>query len=57
MGDYNEKTNILMEQDNIETKQVELVNEKEENNVKVDEKAYGINKPREIIIKAKISHD
>ena len=40
-----------------ETKTIQINSSVEKNEVKVDDKLYGINKPFRITIKAKISHD
>lgn len=43
--------------DSNKTETIQSEFKKEEEKVVVDEKAYGVNKPSRIIIRAKISHD
>jgi len=56
MSDYTDTTySEYIQQNETGTLQVESEDDKVE--VKVEETLYGVNKPRRIIIKAKISHD
>ncbi|MBC2712845.1 MAG: hypothetical protein HGJ94_18205 [Desulfosarcina sp.] len=57
MNNYDENTNVFSDMENTETKSLEIVEVKEGHDIDVEERMYGINKPRPIIIKAKISHD
>lgn len=56
MTNYDENSNILKQIENSETKSLKIPSEVEKHDISVDELTYGINKPKRIIIKAKISH-